>query len=135
MTLTVLTFYISLCIIVVLISIRIKAIRAKKIEVPSKKRPLVHTIEVQEFQKKLLFSVKNIVHSILLVTTRLSILLGRYIKRVLQGRFPKIYRLFWHDHTNTHQTPSFFIRSVSEYKYKMRRLKEKLNQPPLEEEE
>lgn len=71
--------------------------------------------------------LKSTLHIIMMGIAKGWILLGKSWKQMLEREFPKVYDVFYgKPSTEINHGSSFFLSTITEYKMKMKRLKDKM---------
>ncbi len=105
-----------------------KAIAIKGMpEKPFRPFILEATPHPHRIRKFLMEISKEGVHIILLTFTKIWLLLGKEWKNMLRKSFPKIFSaLYEHPSAGERRDSSFFLATITEYKEKTRRLRERI---------
>lgn len=84
-----------------------------------------HPHRIRSFIKEI---SKEGVHIILLTFTKAWLLIGKEWKRMLKRHFPKMYKGLYEYHSinDRSTTSSFFLATITEYKEKTKRLRERI---------
>lgn len=134
-------FLISLLAIFLLLNYQAWLIHTKQVE---NTHTEIVTMNRKMFKKFLRVSVvktKNSIHNFFLGITKYRILTGNAIKHFMEDKFPKVYAIFSTKHAVQmaqeveSKTTSFFFRSIAEYKYKIKKLKEHMHKDEERKEE
>jgi hypothetical protein len=140
MTLSSITFILSLLGIIGMLEYQAWHLRTNQIEIDEKMlRPmLINEPTMRRVGKKVLIKTRNGIHTTLITFTKYRILTGRAISKFTEEKFPRFYALFSTKHAiqaaqeSKSSQVSFFWRSVAEYKYKIRNLKTEIRQEEKE---
>ncbi len=128
MAIILILFCISLIGLSSMISYRAWELRTGKIDLANiESLPAIPHLKlnIKQIKKATPVVTKYIIHSILLFFAKNYLQLKKFINRVLSERFP---RLFANNELNgrTAKPTSFFLRTMAEYKVKLRKMKERM---------
>lgn len=105
-----------------------KAIAIKGLpEKPAKPFILDATPHPHRIRRFLMEIGKEGVHIILLTFTKVWLIIGKEWKKMVQKYFPKVYGVFYSEaEIGERKESSFFLATITEYKEKTRRLRERI---------
>lgn len=116
------------CVVAMLVMVIRKAIAIRGLpQAPEKPFILDATPHPHRIRKFIMEISKEGVHIILLTFTKAWLLIEKQWKRMLKNHFPKMHNaLYEHPEIGDRTTSSFFLATITEYKEKTKRLRERI---------